>query len=197
MMLLSTLPCFAQRNEFNDRTVLESIPRSAVVAPDPGSSPRVGVRFAIGSRYPEEVPVTRARNRELLTLVDHFAAGELSRRDFARRLGALGGGAVFGGALGTALARRSALAGAAGGGRPGVARFQDDPPPVAGGTVVAATIDKPVNMDPAFAQLYSSMQVYQNIFNKLVYVDANYNYIPGLAKSWTQVDPITWEFDLV
>ncbi len=52
-----------------------------------------------------------------------------------------------------------------------------------GGTVVAATIDKPVNMDPAFAELYSSMQVYQNIFNKLVYVDANYNFIPGLAKT--------------
>ena len=61
---------------------------------------------------------------------------------------------------------------------------------------MAATIDKPVNMDPAFAELYSSMQVYQNIFNKLVYVDADYNYIPGLAKTWTQIDPTTWEFEL-
>jgi peptide/nickel transport system substrate-binding protein len=41
------------------------------------------------------------------------------------------------------------------------------------------------------------MQVYQNIFNKLVYVDAEYNYIPGLAKTWTQIDPTTWEFELV
>jgi len=63
--------------------------------------------------------------------------------------------------------------------------------------VVAATIDKPVNMDPAFAELYSSMQVYQNIFSKLVYTDANFQFIPGLAKSWNQVDPTTWDFQLV
>ena len=69
--------------------------------------------------------------------------------------------------------------------------------PKRGGTVVAATIDKPVNMDPAFAELYSSMQVYQNVFNKLVYVDRDGNFIPGLAKAWRQLDDKTWEFDLV
>ena len=144
----------------------------------------------------KEAPVVHPRDRELLTLVDHFAAGELSRRDLVRRLGALGGGAVFGGALASAFVRRSALAAPSPRGRT-AARFQDDPPPAPGGTIVAATIDKPVNMDPAFAQLYSSMQVYQNIFNKLVYVDADYNYIPGLAKTWAQIDPVTWEFELV
>jgi peptide/nickel transport system substrate-binding protein len=141
--------------------------------------------------------VATPRDRELLTLVDHFAAGELSRRDFVRRMTALGGGAVFGGALAASVVARSAQAAPAHGARAAFTRFQDDPPPAPGGTVVAATIDKPVNMDPAFAQLYSSMQVYQNIFNKLVYVDAEYNFIPGLAKSWTQVDPVTWEFELV
>jgi peptide/nickel transport system substrate-binding protein len=135
------------------------------------------------------------RNRELITLVDAFAAGELSRRDFARRMAALGGGALLGGALGTAVAVREGLAAPASGRAAATQRFQD-PAPTPGGTVVAATIDKPVNMDPAFAQLYSSMQVYQNIFNKLVYIDADYTYVPGLAKTWTQVDPTTWEFEL-
>src|SRR5438477_4719022 len=40
-----------------------------------------------------------------------------------------------------------------------------------GGTLVAATIDKPVNMDPQFGELYSSIQVYDNVFAKLVNLD--------------------------
>ncbi|MBZ9935630.1 ABC transporter substrate-binding protein [Mesorhizobium sp. BR1-1-16] len=69
--------------------------------------------------------------------------------------------------------------------------------PKRGGTLTAATIDKPVNMDPAFAELYSSMQVYQNVFNKLVYAQRDGTLAPGLAKSWRQVDDKTWEFELV
>ena len=52
-------------------------------------------------------------------------------------------------------------------------------------------------MDPGFAQLYSSLQVYQNVFNKLVYVDEAGNFVPGLAKSWKQENEKTWLFDLV
>ena len=133
-----------------------------------------------------------SRNRALIQTVDEWVAADLTRRDFVRRMSALGGGAVFGGALANHLLSRDAAASPR-----GVALFQDDPPAAPGGTVVAATIDKPVNMDPAFAELYSSMQVYQNIFNKLVYVDADYNYIPGLASSWNQVDEVTWDFTLV
>lgn len=69
--------------------------------------------------------------------------------------------------------------------------------PKRGGTLNAATIDKPVNMDPAFAELYSSMQVYQNVFSKLVYADHDGNLLPGLAKAWRPIDDSTWEFDLV
>lgn len=134
----------------------------------------------------------RTRRRDLIKTVDEWIADDLSRRDFVRRMSALGGGAVFGGALANHLLARSVAAGPSLG-----PRAQDDPPAAPGGTVVAATIDKPVNMDPAFAELYSSMQVYQNIFNKLVYVDANYNFIPGLATSWNQVDDVTWDFELV
>ncbi len=69
--------------------------------------------------------------------------------------------------------------------------------PKSGGTLIAATVDNPVNMDPAFAELYSSMQVYQNVFSKLVNLDRDNNVFPGLAKSWQQIDDSTWEFELV
>lgn len=136
------------------------------------------------------------RQREIINLVDNFAAGEISRRSFLTRMGGLGAGAMFGGLAGLAVTKQHGLAAPGRGSTAALARFQEDPAPAAGGIVVAATIDKPVNMDPAFAELYSSMQVYQNIFNKLVYVDADYNYIPGLAKSWNQIDATTWEFEL-
>lgn len=137
--------------------------------------------------------MSRQRDRELINLVEASVAGDLSRRALLRRLGVLGGGALFGGALGAHVA--AAAPGEPRGRRRGA--FQEDPPAQRGGTVVAATIDKPVNLDPAFAELYSSMQVYQNIFSKLVYTDANFQILPGLAKAWTQVDPVTWEFELV
>ena len=70
-------------------------------------------------------------------------------------------------------------------------------PPKRGGTLRVATVDKPVNMDPGYAQLYSSLQVYQNVFNKLVYVDEKGEFIPGLAKSWKMESDKSWLFDLV
>jgi peptide/nickel transport system substrate-binding protein len=69
--------------------------------------------------------------------------------------------------------------------------------PKQGGTLIAATIDKPVNMDPAFGELYSSIQVYDNVFAKLVYLNHDYTLAPGLARSWQQIDDTTWEFELV
>lgn len=144
----------------------------------------------------KEQLVASRKNRELLNLVDHFAAGELSRRSFVRRMSGLGAGAMFGGAAATALTMRHGLAAPAG--SPSTLRgAMQDPEPTPGGTLIAATVDKPVNMDPAFAELYSSMQVYQNVFDTLVYIDADYNFVPGLAKSWNQVDATTWEMDLV
>jgi peptide/nickel transport system substrate-binding protein len=69
--------------------------------------------------------------------------------------------------------------------------------PKRGGTLRVATVDKPINMDPGYAQLYSSLQVYQNVFSKLVYVDESGQFVPGLARSWKQEDEKTWLFDLV
>jgi len=69
--------------------------------------------------------------------------------------------------------------------------------PRRGGTIVAATIDKPVNMDPAFGELYSSIQIYQNVFSRLVNLERDGTFSPSLAHAWRQIDDSTWEFDLV
>src|SRR5436309_13212147 len=69
--------------------------------------------------------------------------------------------------------------------------------PKRGGSLRVATVDKPVNMDPGYAQLYSSLQIYQNVYNKLAYVDEAGQFIPGLARSWKQENDKTWLFDLV
>lgn len=112
--------------------------------------------------------------------IKKYNEGRISRRQFLQALTTVGGVAVAqsmmpGFRLATALAQGA---------------------PKQGGTLVAATIDKPVNMDPAFAELYSSMQVYQNVFSKLVYLDRNNNVLPGLAHSWQQLDDSTWEFQI-
>src|SRR5262245_9734861 len=107
----------------------------------------------------------------------------LTRREWLQRTGGLAAGAGLGGLVGGNAARAWAQ------GPQGT--------PKSGGTLRVATVDKPVNMDPGYAQLYSSLQVYQNVFNKLVYVDEAGQFIPGLAKSWKQEDERTWLFDLV
>jgi hypothetical protein len=78
-------------------------------------------------------------------------------------------------------------------GRPAWAQGQ----PKRGGILKVATVDKPVNMDPGFAQLYSSLQVYQNVYNKLLYVDEAGQFVPGLARSWKADGEKAWVFDLV
>lgn len=112
----------------------------------------------------------------------------IDRRTFVQRAGALG-------AL-TASGSLSSLLAACGGDDEEAAATTAGQA-VRGGRAVLATVDKPVNMDPADAQLYSSMQVYQNIFHKLVNVDADFEFIPGLAASWTQDDEMTWTLELV
>ena len=87
---------------------------------------------------------------------------ERSGADGAAGTGARGGS----GCRAWAGSRRGAgLASLGGGlaGRPAWAQGQ----PKRGGTLKVATVDKPVNMDPGFAQLYSSLQIYQNVYNKL------------------------------
>src|SRR5262250_1428174 len=104
----------------------------------------------------------------------------MTRRQWIELMGLGAAGAGLVGAIGAA-------------GRPAWAQGQ----PKRGGVLRVATVDKPVNMDPGYAQLYSSLQVYQNVYNKLVYVDEAGQFVPGLAKSWKQENEKSWLFDLV
>src|SRR5262249_7152687 len=93
--------------------------------------------------------------------------------------------------LGVAGAGLAGAIGAAG--RPAWAQG----PPKRGGVPRGGTLGKPVNKDPGYAQLYSSLQVYQNVYSKLMYVDEAGQFVPGLAKAWKQESERTWLFDLV
>jgi peptide/nickel transport system substrate-binding protein len=117
-------------------------------------------------------------------------SSNIDRRSFLRRSGALAGVGATGG-LGTLLS----ACGSGGGATQG--STAKSLKPVRGGAAVLATVDKPVNLDPADGQLYSSMQVYQNVFSSLIDVDPNFRFVPGLASSWKQEDEKTWLLELV
>src|SRR6185503_12064071 len=104
-----------------------------------------------------------------------------TRREWLKRTGALAAGAGLGSLVGPGVQRAAWAQGQ----------------PKRGGILRVATVDKPVNMDPGYAPLYCSLQVYQNVYNKLVYVDEAGNFIPGLAKAWKQDGEKAWVFDLV
>jgi peptide/nickel transport system substrate-binding protein len=122
---------------------------------------------------------------------------DMDRRTFMRGAGTLGALGMTGG-LGSLL---SACGGSGGSGTTaattGAAANADAGTPARGGRAVLATVDKPVNLDAADGQLYSSIQVYQNIFASLLYVNEKFEYDPGLAARWEQEDEKTWRFDLV
>src|ERR1700730_13115164 len=133
------------------------------------------------------------QEEQIADLVGKFKTGRISRREFMHGVSLFGGLTVTAGAIPALLAACTPAAAAA------VAATWAPKPstPKKGGTLTAATIDKPVNMDPAFAELYSSIQVYDNVFAKLVYVTADNKFVPGLAKSWKQLSDTSWQFDLV
>jgi peptide/nickel transport system substrate-binding protein len=115
--------------------------------------------------------------------------GSFDRRTFLRRTGAMGTLLAAGGG--------ATLAAGCGGGSQTAGTPSPAGTPVAGGRAVLATVDKPVNLDPADGQLYPSMQIYQNIFHSLIEVDEDFEFGPGLAQEWTQEDEKTWTFQLV
>jgi peptide/nickel transport system substrate-binding protein len=124
--------------------------------------------------------------------VKKYLEGRITRRQFLQAVTMVGGLAMAQQLLGDKRVAVAADSFAA------TAQFaRQAVTPKRGGTLIAATIDKPVNMDPAFGELYSSIQVYDNVFAKLVDLDRDYKILPGLAKSWKQVNDTTWEFDLV
>lgn len=136
---------------------------------------------------PEKNDNTRAES-----LANGFLSGRISRRDLFRRSAALGGGAVAATTLGSLLAAcgpndsASAKSSAAPTGKP-----------VTGGTLTAALTGNPSSMDPAAAGIYTSLQVIDNVFSKLIVFDDKGGFVGDLATSWKQDDPVTYTFDLV
>jgi peptide/nickel transport system substrate-binding protein len=119
---------------------------------------------------------------------------DMDRRTFVRGAGTFGALSLTGGLASWLAACGGGDGGGAAGGSgaaPAAGR------PVSGGTATLATVDKPVNLDGADGQLYSSIQVYQNIYASLIYLNDKFEYDPGLASSWEQDDDKTWTFDLV
>jgi peptide/nickel transport system substrate-binding protein len=112
-----------------------------------------------------------------------------SRRTFLKGLGATAAAALAVPVLDACSGGTSTSVSATGGATGGK--------PVRGGKATLAIEDNPVNLDPADGQLYSSLQVYQNIFSELIQVDSNFNFKPNLAASWQQEDEKTWIFHLV
>ncbi len=71
------------------------------------------------------------------------------------------------------------------------------------GTVPALAADltigrgnEPQSIDPQFSRTGPNQMTALHIFDRLILTDANVRSRPGLAESWTNVDPLTWEVKL-
>lgn len=129
-------------------------------------------------------------------LAHGFLSGRLNRRQLLR------GSALFGSAVlaATTLGPLLAACGATtpGAGTSSVAGTSATAGmPVSGGTLNVALTGNPTTMDPATAGVYTSLQVLDNIFSKLISMDEKGNFVPDLATSWKQNDPLTYTFELV
>jgi peptide/nickel transport system substrate-binding protein len=136
--------------------------------------------------------MTRNHDGNELVRRTRLLAHAVSRRDLLRALAAAGAGAALTGAIRGEARAAGGIASSATRGR---SRAQDTP--VQGGTLTAAITGQPDNMDPHKAGIYASLQIYDNIYSKLVYVDPDLNFLPGLAVSWTNPSPTEWQFELV
>src|SRR6195952_4010446 len=105
-------------------------------------------------------------------LARSFLNGQIDRASFLRRAAVLGLALTAAGTLASVAAAAS------------------------GGTLQAALTGEPDMLDPTRSQIYTGAQVYDNIFSKLIDIDENQKFYGVLAKSWKQVDPKTWVFDL-
>ena len=65
-----------------------------------------------------------------------------------------------------------------------------------GGDLVLATLSDAANLDPHMSTDVPSASVLSNITEGLVKKDKSGEIVPSLAKSWTAVDDLTWEFVL-
>lgn len=116
----------------------------------------------------------------------NFFSGHLNRRQLVQGAGALGASALLTQLL-VACAPGATTSDSTGGAAGN---------PVKGGTLTAALTGNPSSMDPAGAGIYTSLQVIDNIFSKLITMDQDGAFIPELATKWTLDDPTTYTFDL-
>ncbi len=121
------------------------------------------------------------------TLERDYLSGMLSRRGFVAALAAATATVAFAGSTHAALAAADRRADA----------LDHLSTPRRGGTLNAGLTGQPDQFDPATSSIYTAAQIYDNIFDKLVVLDSRGAFQPALARSWRQLDPKTWEFDLV
>lgn len=136
----------------------------------------------------------------LQTLIERYDDGRLSRRQFmqvAAFLGVAGGAAAFLAACGAQTPSLSPTATAIVGASPSPG---GSPPPIEPtGSVrflVAETFWADWHMYQTSAQI--AIRIGQQVFDHLVEVESEdvSQFTPGLAKSWKQIDLLTWEFEL-
>ena len=83
----------------------------------------------------------------------------------------------------------SAAPGSSGGGSGGAS----------GGAPVEITVAfnaLPNGLDPISEDLLVNMVISNDIYDRLIFRDSEMNMIPGVAKTWTQLDGVTWEFEI-
>ena len=126
-----------------------------------------------------------------------FMAGHISRRSLLKRAGVFGGATLAASTLGPLLAACSPAKNDSGATTSSSGSSTSAGQPVRGGTLTAALTGNPDSLDPATAGIYTSLQVLDNIFSKLITMDETGKFIPELASSWSQDDPTTYTFNLV
>jgi len=144
-------------------------------------------------------PVRRSVTPQQLDLVESFAQGKLTRREFMRR------GAV----IGLSLSTVSAVIAACSGGTPsasapaasesaGASSSASASASAATGGNIRVATQRPVSIDPINMQDLSGYGLVAQSFEFLVHMDpATGDIAPGLAESWTPNDDNTvWTFKL-
>ena len=124
---------------------------------------------------------------DISTIERDYLSGLLSRRGFVAALTAATAAVAFAGSTRAALAAASRRAD----------ELDHLSAPRRGGTLNAGLTGQPDQLDPTTSSIYTAAQIYDNIFDKLVVLDSRGAFQPALARSWRQLDPKTWEFDLV
>lgn len=59
-----------------------------------------------------------------------------------------------------------------------------------------ALSSEPTSLDPHFHAGQTNLALASHLFDRLIHTDEKQSLIPGLALTWTAVDPLTWEFKL-